>query len=535
MPQHHVQIALEHHRAGRLTDAEASYRSALAADAEDADALHWLGVLTFQAGQADAAVPPLQRAAALRPKDAAFLHNLAQAYLHARRYDEAIKTFQRASTLDGNQPLTMLGLGLAHLARKGPQDIPAANLYFQKAKEAGLDSAELHLHRGTALLLSGRVDEAIESIMAALRCKSDLAEGYRALSAAYRMKGDGAATRRWLAASLQYGPENPQAWMALGILEFEANRWDEAEGLFRGVIGMKPDYAPAYEALANVLERRGFKLEAEAARETARDATERTQASAAGSTDAHGSIGDPHEAIAALQQRFKFSEEQMMAHFALAAHSKFTPPGKIPDQTLVDLFDRYADKFDHHLHEKLEYHVPELIAQAVADLKPQRPLDVLDLGCGTGLCGHYLKPMAGQLWGIDLAPMMIAKSKSRGIYDRLELGELVEVMKRIDQMFDVIVAGDVMIYNGELAPIYEAAVARLRPGGRLIASFEAAPGDRFVLGNKTLRYSHSRPYLKHMADIFGFIEERIDDIAVRKENQVPVKGYLVVLRLEKKN
>jgi predicted TPR repeat methyltransferase len=431
--------------------------------------------------------------------------------------------------------VTMLGLGLAHLARKGPQDISAANFYFQKAKEGGLDSAELHLHRGTALLLSGRVDEAIESLNAALAKRSDLAEGYRALSASYRMKGDGAATRRWLAAALQYEPQNPQAWMALGILEQEAGRWDEAEGLFRGVIGMKPDYAPAYEALAKVLERRGFKLEAEAARESAQDAAQRAQSNASPNGDAPTSAADPHEAIVALQQRLNLSEEQKMGHFALAAHSKFAPPGKIPDQTLVDLFDRYADKFDHHLHEKLEYHVPELIAQAVSDLKPDRPLDVLDLGCGTGLCGHYLKPMAGQLWGIDLAPLMIAKSKSRGIYDRLELGELVEVMKRIDQKFDVIVAGDVLIYNGELAPIYEAAVARLRPGGRLIASFEAAAGDRFVLGTKTLRYSHSRPYLKRMADIFGFVEERIDDITVRKENQVPVKGYLVVLKLRERN
>src|SRR5947208_1825464 len=125
MPQDHVQIALEHHRAGRLVEAEASYRAALALDADNPDALHWLAVLTFQAGKSEEAIAPLQRAAMLRPKDAAFAHNLAQAYLHCGRYDDAIKAFERASTLDGNQPQTMLGLGLAHLARKGPQDIAA--------------------------------------------------------------------------------------------------------------------------------------------------------------------------------------------------------------------------------------------------------------------------------------------------------------------------------------------------------------------------------------------------------------------------
>src|SRR5689334_21535215 len=92
-----LQIALEHHRAGRLTQAEAAYRAMLERDPDDAGALHWLGVLTFQAGRAAEAVGMLERSVAARPNDPAFQHNLGQAYLAAGRVDEAVRALSRAA------------------------------------------------------------------------------------------------------------------------------------------------------------------------------------------------------------------------------------------------------------------------------------------------------------------------------------------------------------------------------------------------------------------------------------------------------
>ena len=44
------------------------------------------------------------------------------------------------------------------------------------------------------------------------------------------------------------------------------------------------------------------------------------------------------------------------------------------------------------------------------------PLDILDLGCGTGLAGEAFKSLARRLDGIDLSPLMIERAKGRGIY-----------------------------------------------------------------------------------------------------------------------
>ena len=64
-------LALEHHRAGRLAEAERQYREILAREPEHADSLHLLGVLALQAGDLGAALTLVERAAALRPDAAA--------------------------------------------------------------------------------------------------------------------------------------------------------------------------------------------------------------------------------------------------------------------------------------------------------------------------------------------------------------------------------------------------------------------------------------------------------------------------------
>lgn len=67
----------------------------------------------------------------------------------------------------------------------------------------------------------------------------------------------------------------------------------------------------------------------------------------------------------------------------------------MPPAFVETLFDQYADHFDEHLVGALDYAVPEMIAQAARDYYAlQNPVRILDLGCGTGLAGEHLKPLA---------------------------------------------------------------------------------------------------------------------------------------------
>src|SRR5438132_1346841 len=72
--QQALELAIEHHRAGRAAEAEALYRRLLAVDPHNSDALHLLGVIVHQGGGSAEAVDLLQAAISINPT-IAFFHN----------------------------------------------------------------------------------------------------------------------------------------------------------------------------------------------------------------------------------------------------------------------------------------------------------------------------------------------------------------------------------------------------------------------------------------------------------------------------
>jgi predicted TPR repeat methyltransferase len=528
MPQNSLQIALEHHRAGRLRQAEAGYRAALEADANNADALHWLGVLIMQAGRADQAVAMLEKAAAQRPKDAAFQHNLAQAYLSTGRYGDAVAAFERSMAIDPNRGETHLGLGIARLSRKGPDDANAALSSLQWARDSGISSADLYHHLGVALLSLGHNAAAVESFRRAIEMKLDFASAHLHLGLALRAQKDIPGARAHLARAMEIDPKFVTAIHALAMLEAETGNLEEAAKLFDDAIAIKPDQA-GFQGLAHVLAKMGKERQAKFTRMQAEKASKNAASKAAAAASALAAT-PASSAIIDLEDRLTPLPDAVKLHFALTAGANLAPPGRIPLHAVAELFDRYAGHFDAHLQGSLQYHVPEMIADTIIALQPGNNLDVLDMGCGTGLCGPLLRPWAATLQGVDISREMLKKARERGVYDRVEQGDLVDTLRQSTQSFDLLVAADVLIYFGDLAPAFESAASALRPGGLLAFSVESFEGDRYQLRPGTLRFLHSKAYVQHLATIYGFKEESITPIMVRCEAGQPVAGYLVVLR-----
>ncbi|HEX8915501.1 MAG TPA: methyltransferase, partial [Humisphaera sp.] len=219
-------------------------------------------------------------------------------------------------------------------------------------------------------------------------------------------------------------------------------------------------------------------------------------------------------------------------HEALAGLTNLPAPARPAAAGVASLFDRYADDFDKHLRESLDYRAPELVVAAATAALPagQGPtLDVLDLGCGTGLCAPLLRPIARSLLGVDLSPAMVAKARGRNLYDRVDVGDLVDVLARHPASFDLLVAADVFVYLGDLAPTFEAAAAALRPGGLLAFTVEAGTGDRYQMDRRSRRYQHAEPYLRHLAAIFGLGVRSLEPGTLRTDAGRPVAGLVAVL------
>ena len=107
------EIALQHHQAGRLAEAEAIYRQVLAAEPQHADALHLLGVIAHQMGLNDRAVAMIRQAIALNPHSSIFHSNLGEAYRKLGQLDEAIAAYRQALQLQPDLTSAHNNLGIA--------------------------------------------------------------------------------------------------------------------------------------------------------------------------------------------------------------------------------------------------------------------------------------------------------------------------------------------------------------------------------------------------------------------------------------
>jgi predicted TPR repeat methyltransferase len=153
----------------------------------------------------------------------------------------------------------------------------------------------------------------------------------------------------------------------------------------------------------------------------------------------------------------------------------------------------------------------------------------LYLGCGTGLLGARLRPLARALAGVDISASMLALARQRQIYDNLVCGELVAFMQMQDTGFDLVVAADVFGYIGDLARVFQEARGRLRAGGVFGFSVEASEDQDFVL-RATLRFAHSAAYIRRLSADHGFALETIESKVIRQEDGNEVIGHLAVLR-----
>src|SRR5439155_27388275 len=120
--------------------------------------------------------------------------------------------------------------------------------------------------------------------------------------------------------------------------------------------------------------------------------------------------------------------------------------------------------------------------------------DILDAGCGTGLCGEHVRPFARRLVGVDLSLEMLKRAGVRKLYDDLILGELTAFVGAAPAAWDLVVSADTLVYFGDLAPVMAAALRGLRPGGHLVFTVDRASEAEAPLGLRIIPhggYSHT--------------------------------------------
>jgi predicted O-linked N-acetylglucosamine transferase (SPINDLY family) len=253
--QQAFELALQHHQAGRLGDAETLYRQILAMQPKHADALHLLGVVAHQSGRHDLAVTWIHQAIDLSPGNDHAHSNLGEVYYTTGRLDDAIASYQRAIELNPGFAVAHYNLGNA-LARRGQTE--EAILAYRRAIQLQPDFPRAYYNWGNALRERGLLDEAIAAYRRALELQPDYVEAENNLGNAFKEQGRVeeaiAAYRRGLAANPQHAGLRSNVIYALHFhpggdtrMIFEAQRqWNQQIGapLQRGLWPYANDRSP---------------------------------------------------------------------------------------------------------------------------------------------------------------------------------------------------------------------------------------------------------------------------------------------------
>lgn len=211
-----LEQAIQHHREGRLQEAEDAYRAVLAAEPENVDALHLLGVVALQSARHELAAELIERSLELAEANPAAHSNLGNVRAAQGRLEEAVGSYRRALELQPEFPDALLNL--ANARSKMGQAAEAAGL-LESALRLNPELAEAHCSLGSVLRDLGRPEEAAASCRAAIGLKPGLA----------------------------------QAHCNLGVLLEDAGKSEEAIGCYRKALELRPAFAEARASLGNAL------------------------------------------------------------------------------------------------------------------------------------------------------------------------------------------------------------------------------------------------------------------------------------------
>ena len=170
----------------------------------------------------------------------------------------------------------------------------------------------------------------------------------------------------------------------------------------------------------------------------------------------------------------------------------------------------------------LRYDAPQVLVQRIAD-QGRRFGNAADLGCGTGLCGRLLRPLAERVTGVDLSGNMLAKSAALAVYDALVQSDVLEFLQGSEERFDCVLAADVFIYIGALDEVFAALAQRMEPGGVFAFTVEESTEGDVVL-RSSLRYAHSEAGIRRLARAHGFFVATMERRPVREEQGQPIPG-----------
>ncbi len=411
------------------------------------------------------------------------------------------------------------------LHRAGRLD-DAERLYRQLLRVLPDEPNLVHFH-GVLLYQRHRLGEAVAAVRRSIALDGRVAAWHNNLGNMLldqrQLDAAAAAYRRCLALD----PGHLEVRNNLACLLRMTGRLADAETLLRQLLAQAPGFADAQAHLALVLAAQGRTADALAAGMRALEMAPEVARCHRLLGLLYAQAGRLDEAEQVYRGWLAQSPGDPEALHHLAAVTGHAVPERASDAYVTEVFDRFAASFDAKL-AHLQYAAPELCAGELRRRAGGRRLAVLDAGCGTGLCGPLLRPLARELVGLDLSPAMLERAGARGGYDELVQGELSAWMDSRPGRFDAIVSADTLCYFGPLQPVLAAARRAGRPGALLVFTVEAVEAEAApdCVLQPHGRYAHAHPAVERWLAGAGWQAVQAQPATLRHEAGHPVAGWV---------
>lgn len=386
-----------------------------------------------------------------------------------------------------------------------------AGLYYEERRfEEGLDACRTalerdaeyvnaYLHRGNILTELGRYAEALDAYEeAGKRAPEDILVLYNKAQPLVMMERYDEAQACY-AALLETDPDNTDYLSGLALIQEK-----------------REDFAGAADTYLHILELKPTPV---------------GHISLAGCLYSMRMYGQDDGVLSFLDRWTTLFPDEPVARHTLETLNNAAGIRRASGEYVRELFDTFADSFDSVL-ESLDYKAPALIAEAVEQIvRPPETVRILDLGCGTGLCGMHLHARIphASLTGVDLSEAMLEKARARGVYTHLHQEDILSFLPNRREAFDLIVSGDVFTYLGDLSELFAGVAGALTRGGSAVFTVSENTADRETYAlEPSGRFVHGEKYVTSELDKNNLVFKTVRRVELRKEMGENVAGLLVI-------
>lgn len=419
------------------------------------------------------------------------------------------------------------------LGKQKEGDFSAAESFYKRALRYNPAHLDANYLLGTLYAEQGQLKPALKYLQYAAEINPRSQMIQNNLGNIYQLSGLSDKAIICYQNALSVEPNMPEVHNNLGNIYMNRERFVEAEACYMRALQLRPDFVECYCNLGGAL--RGMKKLKEAI-DTYRRTLEMSpsyKAAYEGLGICYSELGEREQAIMCFNSYQNLDAGQNSeVKLRLASLNAGVMPEHYPDAMTLKTYEKKAQSWDADiLRPGMEFLGPLHVRETLEKLKlPQaRQLDVLDIGCGTGVCGEYLRGYASHLEGVDLSPHMLAQARKKGYYNKLACADAISYMQESKRTYDLIIASGVLILFGDLAPVFQAVARLLKPGAVFVFTLYRSETEA-VMVRYNLHFAHSAAYVRETAQTVSLQVSLLEQEVHEFDLGEPQPGWIVVLQ-----